>query len=135
MPSNYFDMKYAVSEYADEEEQLKAFEKIDADIKAADRKHWEAVLNSYSGRYVLYQILDEFSKPFAMSFDSFSRRMTDFREGERNVGNKIVGKVNGISSERFVQMGREEEHRQKSYQTKREQAMIKIEQEEFNYEH
>ena len=59
-------------------------------IKRRNKELWLTVLKSYEGRYVINCILEEMSRPFELSFNPDNSRLTDFREGERNVGNQII---------------------------------------------
>ena len=54
-----------------------------------DIQAWDEVLSTETGRYVINNIL-EMSRPFAGSFDAQNVYVTAFREGERNVGNKVI---------------------------------------------
>ena len=56
---------------------------------------WLTVLKSYEGRYVINCILEEMARPFELSFNPDNSRLTDFREGERNVGNQIIARAFG----------------------------------------
>ena len=58
--------------------------------KRRNDNRWLTVLNTYEGRYVINCILEEMARPFEISFNPDNSRLTDFREGERNVGNQII---------------------------------------------
>lgn len=94
--------------YEEEEIQQQQFYDKVMRIKAeADAANWNNVLNTVEGRYVIDFILSEFSKPFNASFDPESERHTCFREGERNVGNKILNYIMSNNMEHWYTMERE----------------------------
>ena len=64
-------------------------------VKQYDENAWNAVLNTASGRYVINCILEKMTHPFEVSFSAENTRLTDFREGERNVGNKLIAHAFG----------------------------------------
>ena len=85
--SNAFD--------AGNEEHVERQKKRAAGAKRRNDGLWLSVLNSYEGRYVINCILEEMARPFELSFNPDSPRLTDFREGERNVGNQIIARAFG----------------------------------------
>ena len=64
-------------------------------VRQYDENAWNDVLDTVSGRYVINYILEKMTHPFAVSFSAESARLTDFREGERNVGNKLIAHAFG----------------------------------------
>ena len=80
--------------------------------RRVDIAMWDAVLDTVAGRYVINCILEEMSRPFAGSFDAQNPRLTDFREGERNVGNKLISRAFGKRPQLFNLMREEHAKRQ-----------------------
>ena len=74
---------------AGDEEHVKTAKRNQRSKKQYDEMCWDMVLNSPEGRYVINSIL-EMARPFAASFSLDNPRLTDFREGERNIGNKLI---------------------------------------------
>ena len=74
---------------AGNEQHVKASQGKRRRRKHYDAAAWNEVLSTYEGRYVINAIL-EMARPFAASFSLENARLTDFREGERNVGNKLI---------------------------------------------
>ena len=74
---------------------------------------WLTVLKSYEGRYVINCILEEMARPFELSFNPDNSRLTDFREGERNVGNQIIARAFGERPVLLNQMRTEHLERKK----------------------
>ena len=78
---------------AGDEEQVAAQKELSDSLKRRDSNAWVSVLNSYEGRYVINCILEEMARPFELSFNPDNSRLTDFREGERNVGNRLIARA------------------------------------------
>ena len=78
-----------------------------------DNEAWHKVLQTFEGRYVINCILEDMARPFAGSFHADNSRLTDFREGERNVGNKIIARAFGSGRSRFFTVMREEHEQRK----------------------
>lgn len=97
-----------------------------------DRSCWDEVLSTEAGRYVINYILENFSKPFQMSFNSNSVRLTDFREGERNVGNAILAHAFVDRDDLFIKM--RQEHVKRMESDKRTMQGINSTEEEYYYD-
>ena len=54
-----------------------------------DNEAWNKVLGTVEGRYIVNAII-EMAHSFEISFNADNPRLTDFREGERNIGNKLI---------------------------------------------
>ena len=78
---------------AGDEEQVAKRKEWAARVKAKDDAIWAHVLNTYEGRYIVNYILEEMARPFELSFNPDNSRLTDFREGERNVGNQLIARA------------------------------------------
>ena len=98
---------------AGDEDQVKEKRKKFKRKQKNDIAYWDDVVNTYAGRYVINCILEEMAKPFNMSFNPDNPRVTDFREGERNVGNQIIGRAFMDRSQLFNKMRDEHLQRQK----------------------
>ena len=105
--TDFFDHPYdAVPEAEEAQEQPVTPPRSDV-----DKYMWESVIETEEGRYVLFTILDEYSRPFQLSFNPASTHMTAFREGERNVGMRIIERAFGGQPELYDAMNNEARYR------------------------
>jgi hypothetical protein len=65
------------------------------------------LMSSRRGRRIMWRMLD-LSGPFRLSFDTNAMRMA-FNEGNRNLGNKLLGEVMTISPEMYPAMMKEQQ--------------------------
>ena len=98
---------------AGDEKQVAARELLAGRIKQRDANLWAAVLDLYAGRYVINCILENMARPFEISFNPDNSRLTDFREGERNVGNMLIARAFGDHPELLNRMRDEHNEREK----------------------
>ena len=84
-----------------------------------DEDMWNAVLTTVQGRYVINCILEEMARAFHMSFDPSNPHMTSFREGRRDVGNKIMERAFTNRSNLLTIMRDEHQARMKGDQNAR----------------
>ena len=96
-----------------DEKQVAAQELQAERIKHRDANLWTQVLSSYEGRYVINCILENMARPFAISFNPDNSRLTDFREGGRNVGNMLIAHAFGDRPKLMDKMRDEHAEREK----------------------
>ena len=102
---------------AGDPEDIQEQEKRRKQAQRYDEEAWGEVLHNPAGRYVINCVLEEMSKPFAASFNPDSARLTDFREGERNVGNKLIARAFGGKRQHYFTMMRDEHAKREERRT------------------
>ncbi len=91
-------MKSHIAKLNENNEKKKRQDQIARQIKAGLENDYRTIFTTPEGQRVLNDILT-MTHQFHTSFSFDGKKQTDFREGERNVGLKLIAKMNKINQD------------------------------------